>query len=396
MEKQEEIFFFEQIEGGLCLVKCKSEDKYITIPSHYNGYKVIDIRVDDFECPYLSELILPNSLQNISHLNLSFRTCLNYIRFPENLKSVGTINFANCYCLKGLVLSDSIKEVDTLIFSNCIQLGYIFARDKSINIKNLIINNCSNLDTIGVSLWHSLPLDVLARVVNIAFNKWEFLSQYEKDSIIDFAENCNKIFRIDCFNAVSIFINENIPLKYSLYNVNLLIDTAIKEENTPITAFLLEYKNNTFTQKEIKEFNEQRDSYKLGFCLPSLEQFQEKWICDIVDGGIEIYRYIGNNITEVIPKTLYDGTIIKKLATNYSNFEHIENLYIKAEIDVIEKYCFSGLTDMIKVVLPSSLKIIEENAFMICDYLEYVEFNSKVDVHKNAFKYCNNVKFYYN
>lgn len=106
------------------------------------------------------------------------------------------------------------------------------------------------------------------------------------------------------------------------------------------------------------------------------------WEYDETTGTI--YKYIGGDVDEietlVIPRQI-NGTKIKSISRigydnllgNYDLGKNIKNVIVSEGIEVIDEYAFQCM-NMVKVKLPSTIKVIKEGAFGWCEELETINF----------------------
>lgn len=88
--------------------------KKLVVPSEYNGKPVTSIK--KIESIALKELVLPETLKNITSGSFIGMTSLEKVNIPEGVKKIGVNAFANCTNLKNITIPSSVVEISGRAF----------------------------------------------------------------------------------------------------------------------------------------------------------------------------------------------------------------------------------------------------------------------------------------
>lgn len=118
-------------------------------------------------CPYLSDMILPHTLERIGHHAFSGCINLNRIELPQGLEVIGNGAFGGCIYLREIELPPNLKSILNNAFNSCQMLTYVNI-PKSVKILgNYVFAHCKRLQTlllpesitsIGKDITHDCPL----------------------------------------------------------------------------------------------------------------------------------------------------------------------------------------------------------------------------------------------
>ena len=112
-----------------------------------NGIK----QVDGFRnCNKLSEIILPDSVDNIADYAFEECTSLKKVTFPEELKKIGVGVFKNCIKLEDLCLPIWLNKIDDYAFQGCKSITDFFIPDDVKIIGNHAFEGCLKLNDLDL------------------------------------------------------------------------------------------------------------------------------------------------------------------------------------------------------------------------------------------------------
>ena len=118
--------------------------KEITFPSTSNLK-----RIDGFEGCGISQISLPNSIQVIGAG--AFSECRNLVRAElGNVTSIEYGAFQNCPYLSDIVIPESVTEIGEYAFANCSRLRSFFVPNGVKFIREGTFQNCSSLNSITI------------------------------------------------------------------------------------------------------------------------------------------------------------------------------------------------------------------------------------------------------
>lgn len=414
------LFKFEKKDGVIKSLSYHGKDNTITIPDTFEGESITYIRTIIFYYSDFSEVVLPDSLTKIDSININRCASLKELNLPENLTCVNKIIIRNC---------NDIKSIKVL--------------NSTIKIEKVEIKNCDSLNEVSECLWDYLDTITQLNVIINKFENWVDLYTDEQIKVINLLKNnkdlIDDLLNSDCFAAVPIIIDANIPI--SLFHTHRFLELSIQNQYTAITAVLLEYKNKNFTADEIEKFHIQLEKSEIGLEFPTFEQLRNKWDLIVEENNIFIVGYRGNNDVEIIPNEVIEGMKISGITrSGQHNFLPIKHLTLQENIEVLGNHAFESCGSLIsinikntsidyisigcfsccyslkeisipngvkrimqsafqscisleKVLFPLSLNTIEEGAFVDCDKLETLTFPPNLCMIEDfAFEDCHNLK----
>ena len=139
------------------------------IPESINGYRVTRIGDECFRGSRLTEIVLPEGLEEIGE-RAFYQTSLSFVFFPDRLKTIGKEAFDNCRQLKKASFGSGIEEIGTGAFygtaleeidlsGGCKTIGEEAFASLS-NLKKLLLPD--NLEEIGPYAFFSCTSEDLA------------------------------------------------------------------------------------------------------------------------------------------------------------------------------------------------------------------------------------------
>ncbi|MDE5569217.1 MAG: leucine-rich repeat domain-containing protein [Ruminococcus sp.] len=110
---------------------------------------------------------------------------------------------------------------------------------------------------------------------------------------------------------------------------------------------------------------------------------------EILDGGVTITKYTGNELDVVIPDTIEDVPVTKIGFYAFEAQFNIESVILPDTIEVICENAFMDCSSMKSINLPETLTEIERGAFVACTSLESLVIPaSTISIEMEAFTAC--------
>lgn len=314
-------------------------------------------------CRVLSEVSLPASVKTIGQY--AFCGCDSLVKFeiPDNssLVTIAGNAFRDCSSLASIAIPSSLKTVGEYAFYGCTSL-------------KKVSTYASNLETIGTYAFFGceslteirIPATVTS-IGNHAFRRCALLSQ----------------FTVDYGNYTYSSIDGNL---YN-YNGTTLIQYATGKTDELFTVpdgvtkigdhafyYCLGIKSIT-----IPEGVTSIDAYAFAFCsglesisIPSSVVFLNNSVFRFCTGLKSITVAASSNSFKTIDGSLYtkDGAKLIQYTTGSAN----KTFILPDTVKTISSYALCGSYNLESVVLPKSLKTIEDSAFYNCSALKTVYF----------------------
>ena len=126
-------------------------DTHISIPSTYNGDKVVSIANKGFRnISSLTTVTLPDTIEYIGDSAFASCTSLTGIELPKGLTDIGESAFSGCDMLKSITIPDGISIIKDWTFFSCDSLMNVSMSDGVTNIGQYALSNCRSLTNITI------------------------------------------------------------------------------------------------------------------------------------------------------------------------------------------------------------------------------------------------------
>lgn len=432
------LFEFEKNDYGYTLTKYNGGEEKVVLPDTHDGEDVTIIGKEAFYLNLIiKEVTLPKELKIIE--SDSFRSCvfLEKIKLPNTLTMIGatafedcgslkeitipplvkiinprtfdrceslskvTLNegleiikftaFSGCVLLEEIVLPASLTQLEHYVFSRCVNLKYVTLINPETTLATKVFSNCKNLEQVSFTALPILPIEQQVKLLGNEFYKNNDFSTQELAYIKKKRTLKKMFFKGDYPEIISILLNQKTKLK--LEELDEYINISIKENRTTITAIYLDYKSKNFSSEDISTANDRKDALEMGFELPTLKEFKQKWSCSNKDGVIRVSGYKGSHTHATIPACLSDGIKISLIGhTDSNNYIPLEVLTIEAEITTLESSTFSNCETLCEIILPDTLVSIGDLAFSNCTSLKEITIPASVKtIGELAFYNCSSL-----
>ena len=418
-------------------------------------------------CHSLKSVSLPSTLKTISEYAFYYCTSLESINLPQGLRRIGNYAFSDCGSLTALVIPASVEEIGNGIISNCPSVESLSVREgnkyfDSRNDCNAIIQTETN-DLFAGCRNTVIPDDVRS-ILEGAFSSIDGMTVNLPENIqlwvftncrnlnITIPAKCGVGSFDECYNVNVTYAEgcTTIP-QWSFYRDNGLVSVTLPSTLTHIDQETFTQCHNLFLViSHIAEPFEIADgTFSLGFtdedgyrktnavlCVPagSREKYLSTKGWDIFDNIVETdptfigeyvdpatnvkYRYIEGvqaaSVTpgiyderedyrseqdvkgdvQIVPQFTVDGTTYTTTAIGCGAFREcdITGIIIPSTVKVIGENAFEDCRGLKSVVMPTELGSIESNTFHGCEQLSEISIPNKVtEIGHNAFDGCNSL-----
>ena len=380
-----------------------------TIPSIVIPDGITKIGTGAFEnCSSLSSMAIPESVTaigdyafkncySITRINIpsgvtsigreAFRDCsllASDIVIPEGVTTIGEFTFAGCSSIPSVSIPSSVTTIEGAAFWKCFSLKELIIPDGVTSIGHSAVKECTSLTSlvipIGVTTLKEWMFEGTSNLARISISsKLTTINEYAfyhadglkyltivGDNVADYEIYKNMLSRV---GNILIFVNDGLYDQYA---------------STPgwsdfskyiVSADMLELKTVDLVA------NESRSSLFSEFGNNS------QYVCNLkIRGTINAY-----DIMALRNKTihlLYLDLSEAKIVANDGGYEYYSGCSLSAD-NVLGRHCFADLY-LKEVILPDSLKSIEQEAFKGCKYLEKVVIGEGTKtIGREAFRDCN-------
>ncbi|MDR3293961.1 MAG: leucine-rich repeat protein [Clostridiales bacterium] len=136
--------FYRKIDGGYEIAAYLGWASSLTLPSDYNGEKLISIDKEAFLGSQLREIILPETITHIGESAFRRSRLLNII-IPDGVTKIADETFQFCYLLQSVFLPDGLTEIGSRAFGHCVSLWSITIPDGVTKIADETFRYCTEL-----------------------------------------------------------------------------------------------------------------------------------------------------------------------------------------------------------------------------------------------------------
>jgi len=352
---------------------------------------------------------IPSEIREIADSVFENFQLVTQIEFPDELRTIGTCSFYNCKNLKELVLPPKITSIHPHAFSYCYKLTRLQLPESLHEIGYQAFDYCpleevvflGNKLKIGSRAFgnEKTPPNFIAP--NMAITSFpteyrlqatknfamQYLSSTEtKEGTIPFREgiitqNLNyiksqrrRLWREPALLRVLIQ-NKFIPQK----ELTEWLDETAAAENTELSAILLEYRNQNFSQEEFDKMHTLEQNRQMKWLqtgeLP-ISEIKKIWAFKkLEDGTLAITRYKGTKKDITVPSEIKKNRVTAIGCRAFcpqksGNFQEIRvalhSIAISEGVTEIGAYAFAYNEELAQIKLPQSLLSIGTGAFEYC------------------------------
>ena len=302
----------------------------------------------------------------------AFEKCesIETVSIPDTVKIIGKYAFRDCKSLRQVYLGDGVEWIRDGAFAGCTQLEEIRWPPQSASVK--CVGDAFSDRVREVALFPIFP--TIEKKLTV-FIKWLLGDRREYDDekrMIEYVKQHKKAFLdyVINYNYVEAFVKYTEFFYDSAFSLDLL-NHAIENSvgKAEITAMLLDYRSAHYSQEMIE--NATTDEFDLDFdAIPrNVKDYRKLYKVTIPRAGECILsEYRGHEVDIVIPEMIGSTRVIGIGDYTYKNCETVSS-----------------------IVLPKSIKFVDDWAFSYCNNLEKVLFEHVFELGRGVFKGSNNI-----
>ena len=329
-------------------------------------------------------VIIPNGVKHIGDLPFFLQNIGNKfitsIVLPQGLESISENAFQCCSNLTQITIPDSVKQIGNCVFVKCDKLDAIIASDGIIK-----------------AIWPQLSTKQKNNIILKAAKDGscsEFLKEKMKEKKQQLIEIALSEDNAQLMNSViTAFV------KIPLGELNRYIQKA--GSSPQVTAFLLDYKNTTYSVDEQERQETNRIEKELGLKEFSIADWKKIFNCKKTDKGLIITGYKGENLDVTVPAMIGSekvieiaddafSPVVKKLSAEVrENRLAIRSVNVAFGVKKIGKRAFYDCKNLQSVQIADSVTSIGDLAFRGCVSLTIVSLPKKIKaISKELFYHC--------
>ena len=286
-------------------------------------------------CKYLTNVIIPDSVNNIG-INAFFNCIsLTNITIPSAVLNIGSYAFDNCPELANVTIPNGVIGIGTSAFSGCKRFTDITIPDSVTRIGSSAFSNCINLAVI------TIPNSV-TKIGSSAFR--------------------------NCINLTAITIPSSVTkLEDGIFDLCKSLMSITLEAITPPSLNDLYYTTLNYVKIYVPAASVSSYKAATGWCDYANKIFS-KTVIDEDEFAIEegvLLQYLGSETDIMIPSGI---TGIDDYAF-YGN-KRISSVIISDTVLSIGISAFEGCSGLIGIIIPDSVTFIDSSVFYGCTNLE--------------------------
>lgn len=315
-----------------------------------------------FEQTGLLEVIIPNTVSIIGDGLFYSSTSLKKVILPQNLSSINNYSFYNCISLEDINIPSQLTSINYSAFNGCVKLPGVTLPSTVGSIAPYAFNNCSSL----------------AFVNNLENTSIEAIDNYT------FA-NCKKLHTIKMPNSVKVIRD------YAFDGDSLLSEVQLSNQLFSIGDRAFRF---CAALKSITLPETLTHIYDRAFLGSGLESINLPKSVEYLGNGV-FFRCYGmlNFLVDKDNQRFsdIDGVLFNKDATELIHYPiaRVNNSYsLPGTVTGLALGAFYEAENLVNVVLPESLKRINELAFFECRRLKSINLLKVEWVEYGSFAYC--------
>ena len=371
----------------------------VEIPEMIDGRSVTSIGNYAFEyCENITSVTIPNSVTSIGEYAFSgceslisvtilsgvtsigdyaFEDCtsLTNITIPNSVTDIGRSAFSGCTSIKSITIPDSVPSIGSSAFYGCTSLTSIMIPDSVTRIDSSAFGGCSSLTAINVATENQNYVSVNGVLYNknkTTIMRYPAGKKDKNYKIPDGVTSIGDYTFEDCISLTSITIPDSVTI----------IENCAFKDCTSLTAINVATGNENYVSVNGVLYDVDKTAI---ICYPAGKKDKN---CKILDGVTFIDRFAFSGCTNVTSITIpVSVTSIDKYA--FSGCLSLKSITIPVSVTSIDKYAFRGCSSLTSITIPNSVTEIGSYAFSDCSSLTSITIpDGATSIGNWAFKDC--------
>ncbi len=307
-------------------------------------------------CTLLLNVEIPNGVVCIGDGAFYNCTSLEKVDIPDSVVTLGGLVFRDCMSLKEVKLSENITRIEQQTFLNCTSLYKINIPPKLISIGDFSFRECTSLESI------SLPSGLI-RIEGAAFTDCKLLSDIKIPDSVSFIAP-QAFDNTGFYNNLANWENDVLYIGNHLIVAKTTVEGeySIKEGTVNVASYAFadcSLLANVIVPESVKSF---------GFSVFLNTEFRTN-----EDNWENNFFYAGNHLIHAASSLAGECNIkedTKSIAAfAFTHKEKIESIIIPESVRIINENAFENCYGLKSVTIPLSVEIIGAGAFTGCNNL---------------------------
>lgn len=307
------------------------------------------------------EVVIPEGISIIGSFAFTFFKDLTSLIIPSTVTEIGETAFYMQRKLKKLTLPDSVEEMSLDSFEECTGLTEVYVSDTFIS-----------------KMWRYCHAD-LKRGICCTYlrNKEQFSTDTSKKLLAFIKKDKKSILDRICLNDDVPAMREFLTLEKKA--VPTTIDEYITAcaEKPNLSAFLLNYKAENFSGKQIAAAVQEKTDKELGIKPLSVADWRKVFKFKVENGKAIISGYKGESDEITIPGKIGNNIVIIGESA-FDNNRLLKKVTIEAGVEEIRAYGFFACVNVTEVHIEEGLTKIGFAAYESCRDLQIITIPSSV------------------
>ena len=318
------------------------------------------------------EVIIPKGVVLISNLAFSFIENITSIEIPSTVTEIKDWTFHLQRNLKKVAIPDSVEEMGVHAFEECPSITEVIVSDKFVE-----------------KMWRVCPADIKYGICCTYLRSVESFSEESAKRLIAFIKkNKQAVLKRICVDEDVNVLQSFLALEKKITPLQIDEYLEVVEGHTALTAHLLAFKAEHFSEQQINAANQDEADKQLGIKQLSVADWRKVFKFKIENEQAIISGYkgeadeisipgkIGNN-SVIIGERAFDNNRLLKKVKIEAGVKEIRKKAFFACVNVIEIHIEEGLTkigfcafescrNLRKIIIPNSVQEMGDYVF-ICD-----------------------------
>lgn len=348
--------------------------------SNASDFIITELELPWAKIPYLQkyegaggEVKIPEGVVLISSSAFTFAKNITSIEIPSTVTEIDDLTFYLQRNLKSVTIPDSVEEMGVDAFAECTALTEVIVSDQFI-----------------AKMWRYCHADLKLGVCCTYLRSKERFSEESAKRLTTFIrKNKQAMLQRICVDDDVAVIQAFLALEKKVSPAQIDEYLAAAEGKPALTAYLLDYKMGTFSEKQISTSVSEEADKLLGLKAKSVSDWRKMFKFKVADGIATISGYKGEDSELTIPGKIGSNSVIIGESA-FDNNRCLKKVTIESGVVSIGANAFCACVNINEITIEDGLQKIGFGAFQGCRGLERVFLPQSVNEIGNDVFWCSN------